>query len=120
MTVSTGPGSSLVAAAEWIQSAFLGTVATSLAVLAVSAVGMLMLNGRVNIRRGATVLMGCFILFGAATIARGIMGAASGSATDAGAPQIQPNPIIPPAAPLSVPPPPPPPEDPYAGAAFRG
>jgi type IV secretory pathway VirB2 component (pilin) len=39
-------------------------------------VGFMMLNGRINWRMGATVVLGCFILFGAATIVGGIRAAA--------------------------------------------
>jgi type IV secretion system protein VirB2 len=38
-------------------------------------VGFLMLSGRMNWRFGATVILGCFILFGAATIVGGIRAA---------------------------------------------
>ncbi|NWE54557.1 TrbC/VirB2 family protein, partial [Brevundimonas sp. P7753] len=50
---------------QWVQELLLGPVATSIAVIAVAAIGLLMLSGRMNIRRSATVLVGCFILFGA-------------------------------------------------------
>jgi type IV secretory pathway VirB2 component (pilin) len=43
----------------------LGNVATAVAVMAVAAVGFMMLTGRMNWRFGATVIIGCFILFGA-------------------------------------------------------
>jgi type IV secretion system protein VirB2 len=56
----------------------MGTVATVAAVIAVAAVGFMMLTGRVNWRHGAVVVLGCFILFGAASIVAGIRGAAGG------------------------------------------
>jgi type IV secretory pathway VirB2 component (pilin) len=105
-----GP-SVIVAAMAWVQGALLGTVATVVAVIAVAWVGMLMLAGRINVRRGLTVIVGCFILFGASSIAGGLRTAANGSPAYA----------TPDAAP--PPPTPPPPEtppanrDPYAGAA---
>ncbi len=37
----------------------------------------MMLSGRLNWRYGATVIVGCFILFGAATIVGGIRATAS-------------------------------------------
>ena len=40
-------------------------------------VGFLMLTGRINWRYGATVILGCFILFGAASIVAGIQSTAS-------------------------------------------
>jgi hypothetical protein len=50
----------------------LGTAATSVAVVSVAAVGLMMLSGRIDVRRGATVILGCFIVFGAASLAGGI------------------------------------------------
>jgi type IV secretion system protein VirB2 len=47
------------------------------AVIAVASVGFLMLTGRINWRYGATVILGCFILFGAASIVGGIQSTAS-------------------------------------------
>lgn len=66
----------IVAALGWIQGTLLGSVATAVAVMAVAAVGFMMLTGRMNWRFGATVIIGCFILFGAASIVAGIQGAA--------------------------------------------
>jgi len=66
----------IVAALAWMQGTLLGTVATAVAVMAVAAVGFMMLTGRMNWRFGATVIIGCFILFGAASIVGGIRSAA--------------------------------------------
>jgi type IV secretion system protein VirB2 len=71
--MGSGP---IVAALQWIQGTLLGNVATAAAVIAVAMVGFLMLSGRMNWRFGATVILGCFILFGAATIVAGIRAAA--------------------------------------------
>ena len=73
------PGGSgpIVAALAWMQGTLLGTVATAVAVMAVAAVGFMMLTGRMNWRFGATVIIGCFILFGAASIVAGIQSAAA-------------------------------------------
>jgi len=105
-------GSSVFAAAiSWLQDVLLGTVATSIAVIAVAAIGFGMLTGRVNIRHGATVILGCFILFGASTIVNGLRYAASGVG------DYSPPPVIvaapPPVQPTSAPAP----YDPYAGAS---
>ena len=62
----------IVAALSWIQGTLLGNLATAAAVIAVATVGFLMLSGRMNWRFGATVILGCFVLFGAATIVAGI------------------------------------------------
>lgn len=64
-------------ALNWMQGTMLGSVATAVAVMAVAAVGFMMLTGRMNWRFGATVILGCFILFGAASIVAGIQGAAA-------------------------------------------
>jgi len=66
----------LVGAVHWLQGTLLGTVATVVAVIAVAVVGMMMLTGRINWRYGATVILGCFILFGAASIVAGIQSSA--------------------------------------------
>ncbi len=69
----------IVAALDWMQGTLLGNVATTAAVIAVAAVGMMMLTGRLNWRFGATVIVGCFILFGSTAIVSGIRVAAAGS-----------------------------------------
>ena len=61
----------------WLQGTLLGTVATTVAVMAVAAIGFMMLTGRMNWRFGATVIIGVFILFGATTIVAGIQSAAA-------------------------------------------
>jgi type IV secretion system protein VirB2 len=68
----------IVAAVDWLQGTLLGNVATAVAVIAVAAVGFMMLTGRINWRYGATVVLGLFILFGAASIVGGIRSAAGG------------------------------------------
>ena len=65
-------------AVEWLQGTMLGNVATTIAVMAVAAVGFMMLTGRINWRYGATVVMGLFIVFGAASIVAGVRSAAGG------------------------------------------
>jgi type IV secretion system protein VirB2 len=70
----------IVSALGWLQGTLLGTVATVAAIIAVASVGFLMLTGRMNWRYGATVILGCFILFGAASIVGGIQSTASSSA----------------------------------------
>ena len=67
----------IVAALGWLQGTLLGNVATAVAVMAVAAVGFMMLTGRMNWRFGATVIVGCFVLFGAGAIVSGIQGAAA-------------------------------------------
>ena len=62
----------ITGAVDWLQGTLLGNVATAVAVIAVAAVGFMMLTGRVNWKYGATVVLGLFILFGAASIVGGI------------------------------------------------
>lgn len=77
--LSTDPQGSgvIVNALQWMQGTLLGTVATVVAVIAIASVGFLMLTGRINWRHGAVVILGCFILFGAASIVAGIQSAAT-------------------------------------------
>ena len=76
---STDPQGSgpIVAALGWLQGTLLGNVATAVAVMAVAAIGFMMLTGRMNWRFGATVIIGVFILFGASSIVAGIQAAAA-------------------------------------------
>ncbi len=68
----------IVNAATWMQGTLLGNLATALAVIAVGATGLMMLTGRIDWRRGATVIVGCFIVFGAGAIVAGIRSVATG------------------------------------------
>lgn len=96
----------------WIQDAALGSAATIVAVVAVAAIGLFMLSGRLELRRGITVVIGCFILFGAGSIAAALTGLVGG------------DPMSTPSSQSAAPPKPPPPfarppaaYDPYAGAS---
>lgn len=76
-SAATPTGASpILNAVTWMQNTLLGEVASSVAVIAVAVVGFMMLSGRLNWRYGATVIVGCFVLFGAATIVGGIRTAA--------------------------------------------
>ncbi len=68
----------LIAALEWLQGTLLGNVATTAAVIAVAVVGLMMLTGRIDWRRGVTVILGAFIIFGAVAIVSGIRSVATG------------------------------------------
>lgn len=109
------PGSSVVVAAvAWLQGTLLGTIATTVAVIAIASVGLMMLAGRVNLRYGLTVILGCFILFGASTIVAGLMSSLSGG----GGVAVTYAPAAPPPMVAAAPAPPPPANrDPYAGAS---
>lgn len=102
--------SALVAAVTWLQATLLGTIATAVAVTAVASVGLLLLMGRLEVRRGMTVIAGCFILFGVSAIAGGIRGAVIGDevASASVPPAVASPPAIPPIQQNA---------DPYAGAS---
>jgi type IV secretion system protein VirB2 len=68
----------ILAALQWVQGTLLGNLATTAAVIAVAIVGFMMLTGRLDWRRGITVVIGAFILFGAAAIVEGLRSVAQG------------------------------------------
>lgn len=101
----------LVVAVQWLEGTLLGTIATTVAVIAVATVGLMALSGRVDIRRGVTVVLGCFILFGSSSIVAGLQNLIR----EDGAP---PAPVArAEVSPLATRPPRPAGYDPYAGAA---
>lgn len=104
----------LVAAMFWLQHTLLGTIAQTVAIVAVAWVGLLMLTGRINVRYGVTVVMGCFVLFGASSIVAGLQSAlARGEgAADGYAAALPQTPAV------VIPPQPSRPRDPYAGASL--
>lgn len=105
--------SSLVAAVRWLEGVLLGTVATAIAVISVASIGFMALTGGVDLRRAATVILGCFVLFGASSIVAGLQGLARiGEASGPVEPSMSAE-----ASPLARPPGPPPGYDPYAGAS---
>ena len=120
-SLATPPGAdAIVGAVHWLEATLLGTVATTVAVIAVAWIGMLMLSGRIEVRRGVTTVLGCFVLFGATSIAGGIRAAADAGFGGADA-RLAPAPMA--ASPLEnaldkLPPPPPSAGDPYAGASL--
>ena len=76
LSLSDPPGSSVILpAAQWVQGVFLGDIAVAMAIVAVATIGFAMLTGRVDVRRGGTIILGCFILFGASAIANGLRNA---------------------------------------------
>ena len=80
-TVATDPAGSgpILGALQWVQGTLLGNLATTAAVISVAVVGLMMLTGRIDWKRGLTVIVGAFIVFGAAAIVAGIKGVASGA-----------------------------------------
>ncbi len=105
------------AAMQWLQGTLLGTIATAVAVIAVASVGFLLMSGRIDVRRGAQVIFGCFVIFGASSIASGLVNGLMGSGSAPQAPEvITPAPAYPPVAAQKAAPATP--FDPYAGAAL--
>ncbi len=102
----------MVVAARWIESLLFGSFATIAATLAVAGIGAAMLMGRLPLRRGMMVLMGCFVLIGAKQVAVSIGGFAIGEAGSASV-AVQRPAAVPPPVPLA----PPPGYDPEAGAS---
>ena len=68
----------ILGALNWIEGTLLGNLATTAAVIAVSVVGLMMLTGRIDWKRGLTVVLGAFIIFGAAAIVAGMRSIATG------------------------------------------
>ena len=66
----------LLAVAQWIEGVQRGDLATVIAVVAIASIGFAMLTGRMDLRRGGRIILGCFILFGASAIASGLRSAA--------------------------------------------
>jgi len=113
----TGPSTVFVQTVQWLQGTLLGSVATAVAVIAVASVGLLLFAGRIDMRRGVQVVVGCFILFGAASIATGLMQVSWGEPAppEMMPAQPPPPPLVPPASQIPVKAMP---YDPYAGAAL--
>ena len=99
------------AAAGWFERLLTGPLGTSAAVIAVAWFGFELLAGRLSVRRGGLLVLGCFVLFGAPGIARSLLSAAN----SAGGGRSAPVPLTIIAPPPAVPSPPA--YDPYAGAS---
>ena len=113
----------LSGAIAWLEAVALGSIATSIGIIAVAGIGFMMLTGRFRLGRGVSVVFGCFILFGAKAIASGILGLASSGVPEVPADTHSPVDPEPPA--MTAPYPSPSslpkalPYDPYAGASVR-
>lgn len=77
----------------WIEGALLGTVATTVAVICIAGIGFQFMTGRIPARRAITIVIGCFVLFGARGIASALSAFASGepaTEVERDAPQVPP------------------------------
>jgi TrbC/VIRB2 pilin len=61
------------AATHWFTALLTGPLVTSLLIVAVAAFGIGLLLGRLSLRRGMEVVVGCFVLAGAAEISGAMM-----------------------------------------------
>lgn len=104
-------GSALVAGVYWIALLLTGSVATIAATIGIAIIGLKMLGGRLPWRRGARAILGCFLIFGASMVARGLLLVAP---HDTGMQRLSTNEA------MVMPPPPPKPQpyDPYASVAL--
>jgi type IV secretory pathway VirB2 component (pilin) len=101
-------------AAAWIVELLGGSATTAICVIAVASLGLMMLTGRISLRRGFQVVFGCFLMLGASTVAAGLQqfGRDAGQGAAAPVPQV----IEPEIKPRLLPPAN---YDPYAGASLR-
>lgn len=65
--------------ATWIAGLSTGSIAVSLAVLAVAAIGFQLLSGRLQVRSAARTLLGVFVLLGSGLTATTLIGLVEGS-----------------------------------------
>lgn len=78
------------AAAGWVMSAVSGPAVTAMMAIAVAVFAVSMLFGRLAIRQGFRLVLGCFILTASAEIAQSVAGSVSESEFDMGLPQPSP------------------------------
>lgn len=72
-------------AGDWLGGLLAGELVSALCIVAIAMLGVLMLGGRLPVRTGLKVVIGCFLLLGASLVAGGLQGAArntSGGPTD--------------------------------------
>jgi hypothetical protein len=60
-------------ATVWLDAIFAGQLTMAIGIVAVAGLGLSMLSGRIQIRRALAIALGVFIIFGAPSIARGIL-----------------------------------------------
>ena len=99
--------------ANWLTTVVLGELAIALCIIAVAIIGLLLMSGRLAIRRGALVALGCFIVLGAPILASAFVNVAETGRTSDGyrsASPVKREPArnLPPSS-----------YDPYAGASMR-
>lgn len=102
------------AGSDWVSQLIGGPAATTICVIAIGFLGFMLMSGRLAVRDGLRVVIGCFVLLGAPTLALSLLhiadGAQSAPAVDeaiAGPPAPTPTQL----APANY--------DPYAGASLK-
>ncbi len=100
----------LAGALQWLQALLLGPVASTIAIIAVAGIGYGLLSGRIDLRRAATVTMGCFLIFGAPAIVGGMTSRRAET-------EVRTVANVPPPPPVTALSPEMPAYDPYAGAS---
>jgi len=108
--MTSADNNSLAAVTSWLAQLITGSIGTTIAIIAVALTGFSMLHGRISARDAARIVLGCFILFGAPSIARSFLGhqAPSRPATRAEVYTAPPGFVAPPSQQNN---------DPYAGAS---
>lgn len=71
------PVSAISTAADWVSNLLFGPLATAIAVIAIASIGIALMTGRIDLRRGLSILIGCFLLFGARGLADGLRSTAT-------------------------------------------
>ena len=101
-------------AGDWLGGLLGGELTTALCVVAIAMLGLLMLGGRLPVRTGLKVVMGCFLLLSASLVATGLQGVERDSGVALA--QTQNRPVTVETEPEVLPPAN---YDPYAGASLR-
>ncbi len=115
--IESGSTNAVASAVLWVTGLLSGSLALGVAIIAVAGIGYLAFWGRIDLRRSAFVIAGCFLIFGAATIAFGIQNALAGG--DGIGSETSPMVATPPPLPIAATPAVnAQPYDPYAGAAL--
>lgn len=73
LTLTESPSqSSILAAIVWLRTLVSGPIAAAIGTIAVAAVGLSLLGGRLDMRRAGLAVIGLFLVFGSSQIARSL------------------------------------------------
>ena len=108
----TDNGTSLRDATAWLDTVLAGPLVLAICSIAIAVLGLAMFAGRFDVRRGAAVILGCFVVLGASSTGSGLVGRQSASTAAADASIANPpQPQMPQRKDRKV-------DDPYAGASL--